>query len=234
MFKKLLLMAYLLCISTQAFCAIAEDSFGYQYTEDYWVTTKTYSFSNTAGTFLHSDMWTWSCASNMTHDTMTYNGSSMSKSVDINRDAGGGCYTRATMWSMQSPATGANNLVINFTGNTTGVMFMPVTMTGVATSSAVDVTDSVDSSCSSISRSVTIGNDGSVVFEHNDNAGNMTPTAGQTERNGGSYLYGVSAGSKTLSWSLDTGCTGSTWDAVVYKPGATVAVNTSSMFTVFE
>lgn len=234
MFKKLLLTAYLLCISTQAFCAIAEDSNGSQSTTDFWVNTKTYSFTNTAGTFMYSGMWTWSCVANPTHDSMTYNGVSMTKDKDQNRDAGGGCFNRATSWSLQSPATGTNNLVINLGASTSGVYFMPTTMTGVATSSALDSTDGFNPSCASISRAQTIANDGTVIFEINDNAGNMTPTAGQTERDLGAYIYGVSAGTKTLTWSLDTGCTGSVWSAVSYKPGATAVVDTSSMFQVFE
>lgn len=200
--------------------AIANDSYYNVYSEDYWVTSKTQSFTNTAGTFLTICLSTWSCAANMTHDSLTYNGVAMTKDKDQGRDAGGGCYERASIWSLQSPATGANNMVATFTGNTSGVTFQARSLTGVKTSSAFDVADGAVISCTSISRASTIADTGSISIEYNANAGNMTPTAGQTEQDAGAYLIGLSSGSKTFTWSLDSGCTGHIWALAVYKPAA--------------
>lgn len=219
--RKLAIIIFVLFRCSAAFAAIAEDSTGTQSTTDFWVTSKTYTFTNTAGTFMAEQVWTWSCAANPTHDTSTYNGTSLTKDKDQYRDAGGGCHNRASSWSLQSPSTGSNSLVINFSGNTSGVEFNVTTMTGVATSSALDTSDGFNPSCASISRAQSIANNGTVIFEVNDNAGNMTPTASQTERGLGSYIYGVAAGTKTLTWSLDSGCTGGIWSAVAYKQAST-------------
>lgn len=157
----------------------------------------------------------------MTHDSLTYNGVAMTKDKDQGRDAGGGCYERASIWSLQSPATGAHDMVASFGGNTSGVNFAVRSLTGVATSSALDITDAFNPNCAAISRANTIATTGSISIEYCANAGNMTPTAGQTEQGGGAYLIGLTAGSKTFSWSLDSGCGGSIWALAVYKPAAT-------------
>lgn len=203
--------------------AIANDSYYNVYSEDYWVTSKTQSFNNVAGTFLTVCVSTWSCAANPTHDSFTYGGVSMTKDKDQYRDAGGGCHERISIWSLQSPATGSNNGVITLGGNTSGVTMQFRSLTGVATSSALDVTDGANISCAAISRASTIATTGSISIEVNDNAANMTPTAGQTEQDGGAYLIGISSGSKTFSWSLDSGCTGHKWAMAVYKPAAAAA-----------
>ena len=172
--------------------------------------TRTVSFTNTAGTFMVVGIARFR---NVTTNSVTYNGVSMTKAVESIESSA----NRSEIWYLASPATGANNLVVTFSGATDdGLVIGFTTMTGVDNASPIGTTASQAGGTTSTAPSIAIttANNNSYIFDSlYRNSNTETATSPQTEVWGredaygtqggaGSYKSFATAGATTMAWTL--------------------------------
>ena len=190
--------------------AIAIDSTGSAAPSTASSSTRTVSFTNTAGTFMVVGIARFR---NVTTNSVTYNGVSMTKAVESIESSA----NRSEIWYLASPATGTNNLVVTFSSATDdGLVIGFTSMTGVNNSSPIGTTANQAGGTTSTTPSIAIttANNNSYIFDSlYRNATTETATAPQTEVWGredlyttqggaGSYKSFPTAGATTMAWTL--------------------------------
>lgn len=190
--------------------AIAVDSTGSATPSSASSSTRTVSFTNTAGTFLVVGIARFR---NVTTNSVTYNGVSMTKAVESIESSANRC----ELWYLANPATGANNIVVTFSTTTDdGLVIGSISFTGVDNASPIGTTANQVAGTTSNSPSIAIttaNNNSYIVDCLYRNASTETATAPQTEVWGredtygtqggaGSYKSFPTAGATTMGWSL--------------------------------
>jgi hypothetical protein len=132
-------------------------------------TTLTFSFTNTAGTFIVVGI-SFGNASAFTVSTITYNGVSMTQvpGAVVGYDGATHNFAGASLFSLLSPATGANNVVVTMSGvggGTTSIEGGAISFTGhdlvtpiVASSGKSNFRESNGPTATVTSGSTTVGN----------------------------------------------------------------------------
>lgn len=158
---------------------------------------------------------------------ITYNGVAMTRANAFTNTPGASVPTSGYIYYLANPATGANNVVISYSGNR-AVIAVAASFTGANTSSPIDQSNTVysgnDFSSTSVSLSVTtgfansMGIDFPIIRQSTDSGGNLSITGGQTSVLAHSFSPATglgatavsresqaTAGTLTQSWSWTTG-----------------------------
>lgn len=154
-------------------------------------TVLTYSFTNTAGTFLLVGLgWGNSAVASLVISSVTYNGVGMTVSVSVGYDGAAHNQSGTAIASLLNPATGANNVVVTLTGSIsslTAIHSGAMSFTGNDTSTPV------------------VASSGKTNFR--ESAGTTATVTSGTTTSGNIAVAqmaagsGYSATSQTLSWS---------------------------------
>lgn len=153
-----------------------------------------------------------SLKNNNTPSSVTYDGVSMTKSIDATYSAS--VEFKNTVWTLLTTNTGSHNVVINCSSSGYQNYYAATSFSGVHTTSPVDVTGfivDVDAG-TSISKSVTTNYDNSFLLDslslsnNNDWSAGLGQTIDFNQGDGnyrtkGSYKTTTTAGSQTMSWS---------------------------------
>lgn len=160
---------------------------------------------------------------------VTYNGVAMTMVVEFSTGSG-----PFSVWYLNNPATGANNVVVSADRGTNAIGSGSVSYTGCnQTSSVIDSTNTgTDTGVSSIGKSVTstVDNCWGVIMTYSGNNGGHTAGTNTTERLDNNYVFiGDSnsaitpAGSLTLNVSYPINSTWQTWYGTIAPPSSATA-----------
>lgn len=166
----------------------------------------------------------WDCGGGTASiSSMTYAGSAMTLA---NRDtsSSGGCGNHSEIWYKTAPATGANNVVINFSMSIGGSGGAVVSLKGFKQTGQPDaIADSADHSwCSNPdSTNITIITANAWIFDAaQSGSGFGAPSSGQTQLSSvTSYKPDVTTGSKSMGWAY-TGCASGSHALAAFAPDA--------------
>lgn len=141
----------------------------------------TYAFTNTAGTKLIVAASVADGAGGQTVSAVTYAGVSMTKYNE--KLSNGVAKAHCTLWYLDSPATGSNNVVVTISGTVTGngeVISGAVSLTGAATGSLIHDTSKSTSGVSTDNMDVVSTTVGNLVLMMATAGGDFTGTQTQT------------------------------------------------------
>lgn len=120
---------------------------------------------------------------------------------------------RSELWYLKAPATGANNIVVSFTGTVAVAGVVGASFFGVDQTSPIDANNGNTGLTTSISASITVVASNSWLVDIlYSRSSTLTKNASQTElanfgvntnddRVGSSYKPNVSSGSRTMDWT---------------------------------
>jgi hypothetical protein len=217
-FIPVLVVLLLTASPSSAFAAIAFDSALTATTQNVTTSTNTISFTNTAGNLVIVGVVRRDTGDVVT--SVSYGGSAMTL-VDKQGPIGGsGSGTYQYVYYLNSPATGANNIVVTSGSTGSDVKVAAVSYSGAATNSTVKNASNKNtgSAATSLTGTITptVSNTWGVMFTYN-NSGTFSAGSGSTARgtlsdpqffdsngvitSGASYSMGASwTGSTTFGW----------------------------------
>lgn len=170
------------------------------------VTSDTWSFTNTAGDFLVVFAFTNGSGGD-TVTSMTYNAVSLTKVNSANVSGN----QWVTCWYLKSPATGANNLVVNMS-SATDVESRAQTYTGTDTTTQPDSSNTGTATGNlTLSTTVVAANSWLASGARNNSTGAMGAGTGTTKRgadnafNAGDSNGTVGTGSQSMAWTAASG-----------------------------